>query len=76
MSKTTAIGSIAGGLMLVQIDYTKLGNFDHGEIAKLAVGIMIGLFGYFSADRPASAPGDPEDKRETKGVEPGKDPLK
>jgi len=76
MSKTTALGAVAGAMLTLQIDYAKLAAWDRAEIAKILFAASLALLGYYGADRPASAPGDPVEKRETKGVEPGTDPLK
>ena len=75
MSKTTLFGALGAIMMGLKIDYEKLAAGNRAEILQLGFALMIGLLGYFGADRPASAPGDPTDKRETKGVTPGTDPL-
>ncbi len=75
MSKTTLFAALSAALMAINVDYEKLSRGDRAELTRIGVAIMIALFGYYSADRPASAPNDPVEKRETKGVTPGADPL-
>jgi hypothetical protein len=75
-SPTTILGAVAAALIGLQIDFEKLGNGDRGEIAKIAFAVVIGALGYFGADRPQSAIGDVENKRETRGVVPGEDNKK
>lgn len=74
ISLTTLLGVLYGVVATMAIDWWKVFDLDRHEIARLAGAVIVGLLGKYGADRPAAPPGEPE-KRETKGVPPGEDPL-
>lgn len=45
---TTLLGTGAGATILATIDFTKLGQLDRGEIAKIVVALLITALGYFT----------------------------
>lgn len=77
ISPTTLSGGLLALLQSTQVDWFKL--FETGDRHEVVKACMVGTImalGYMAADRPKSAPGDPDEKRETKGVVPGTDPTK
>ena len=46
--KTTILGSGAGALIFSTVDVAKLGALDHTEIAKVGLGVLLVLLGYFT----------------------------
>lgn len=51
MSKTTIIGGILSTVQFANIDLSKLGNGDHGEIVKLISAVLMGALGFFAQDQ-------------------------
>lgn len=46
--KATALGSLAGGLLVADVDWPKLFAGDHQEIGKLVGAAIVALWGFYT----------------------------
>jgi hypothetical protein len=53
--KTTLAGLGIGGVVLSQVDLPKLVAGDHVQMATVVIGILVGVFGYFTNKGPKNA---------------------
>lgn len=75
ISRTTLIGVLYGIVSSAAIDWPKVFDGDHHELARMGGVIIVGVLGKYAADQPKSGPGETE-KRETRRIVPGENPLK